>query len=80
VQALSDLERTLGQERFGKIHPFPVTLLAIASTDIRRAVREGRSTRYLVPDTVDNYIRKEGLYLTDSERRVNKTGGAGWLT
>lgn len=28
VEALSDLEKTLGEERFAKIHPFPVTLLA----------------------------------------------------
>ncbi|MEX0974619.1 MAG: nicotinate-nucleotide adenylyltransferase [Bacillota bacterium] len=80
VQALSDLERTLGAERFGKIHPFPVTLLAIASRDIRKRVREGKSIRYLVPDPVDKYIRKEGLYLTDSERRVTKPGSTGWLT
>jgi nicotinate-nucleotide adenylyltransferase len=79
VQALADLENTLGPERFQKIHPFPVTLLAIASTDIRRRVREGKSIRYLVPDSVDKYIRKEGLYLTDSERRVAKAGTAGWL-
>lgn len=79
VQVLSDLERTLGSARFQKIHPFPVTLLAIASSDIRKRVREGKSIRYLVPDSVDKYIRKEGLYLTDSLRRVNKTGSAGWL-
>lgn len=80
VQALSDLERTLGPERFAKIHPFPVTLLAIASTDIRRRVREGKSIRYLVSDNVEKYIYKEGLYLSDPQRRVNKSGGAGWLT
>ena len=80
VQALSDLERALGQERFAKIHPFPVTLLAIASTDIRRRVREGKSIRYLVSDNVEKYIHKEGLYLSDPQRHVNKSGGAGWLT
>lgn len=73
VEALSDLEKTLGEERFAKIHPFPVTLLAIASRDIRRRVREGKSIRYLVPDPVVNYIRKERLYLTQPERRVTKT-------
>jgi nicotinate-nucleotide adenylyltransferase len=77
VQALSHLEKTLGEERFAKIHPFPVTLLAIASSDIRKRVREGESVRYLVPEPVVSYIEKERLYLSDPERRVTKTGSSG---
>jgi nicotinate-nucleotide adenylyltransferase len=34
----------------------------ISSTDIRRRVKSGRSLRYLLPDTVDAYIRKYQLY------------------
>ncbi len=77
VQALSHLETALGEERFAKIHPFPVTLLAIASSDIRKRVREGKSVRYLVPEPVVSYIQKERLYLSSPERRVTKTGSSG---
>ncbi len=37
-------------------------VIEIASTDIRRRIREGRSTRYLVPDKVRSYIEVHGLY------------------
>lgn len=76
VQALSQLQKALGEERFARIHPFPVTLLAIASTDIRRRVREGKSVRYLVPDPVVKYMQKERLYLGQTGSRATKTGGA----
>lgn len=79
VQTLNDLGMNLGEERFSKIHPFPVTLLAIASREIRRRVREGKSVKYLVPDAVVKYIEKERLYLTDPERRVTRTGNTGFL-
>ena len=44
------------------LHLFNVTPIGIASTDIRRAVREGRSLTYLVPKGVEQYIMREGLY------------------
>ena len=47
---------------FLKVHPFPVTLLAIASREIRRRVREGESIRYLVPEPVRLYVEEQGLY------------------
>lgn len=36
----------------------------ISSTDLRARVRAGKPIRYLVPDAVDVYVRKHGLYLT----------------
>lgn len=36
--------------------------LAVSATEIRRRVKEGRSIRYLVPETVADYITKRGLY------------------
>jgi nicotinate-nucleotide adenylyltransferase len=39
--------------------------LEISSTDLRRRAREGRSLRYLIPETVLRYIEAHGLYLND---------------
>ena len=41
--------------------------LDISATDIRGRVREGRSIRYQVPDSVRQYIEQHRLYLGDSE-------------
>lgn len=39
-----------------------VPALAISSTDIRARVRQGDPICYLLPESVENYIRKAGLY------------------
>ncbi|MGI6628803.1 MAG: nicotinate-nucleotide adenylyltransferase [Bacillota bacterium] len=78
IEALGVLERLLGPDCFARVHPFPVTLLAIASRDIRRRVGEGKSIRYLVPEPVRLYIEKEGLYLNEAEKRPRLFNG-GWL-
>jgi nicotinate-nucleotide adenylyltransferase len=36
--------------------------IGISSTELRQRVREGLSLRYLVPDLVDVYIQRNGLY------------------
>ena len=38
-------------------------VLPISSSDIRDRVRAGKAYRYLVPEKIYDYIRKEGLYL-----------------
>jgi nicotinate-nucleotide adenylyltransferase len=45
------------------IHFRQDSMLRISSTALRSRLREGRSVRYLVPDSVRAYINKEGLYL-----------------
>lgn len=40
----------------------PITQLDIAATDIRNRLLDGRSVRYLMPDSVLDYIQKNHLY------------------
>ncbi len=39
-----------------------ITHLDISATQIRKRIRQGRSIRFLVPDTIDGFIKKKGLY------------------
>ena len=57
-KAPAGLEHASGNE----MRVIPFTPLYISSTDIRRRVRDGQSIRYLVPDAVDEYIRKHHLF------------------
>lgn len=44
------------------IIPLTIPSLSISSTEIRKRVREGKNIRYLIPQLVEQYIRKKGLY------------------
>lgn len=47
----------------GRIALLEVPMLQISSTDIRQRISENRSIKYLLPDTVEQYIIKNKLYL-----------------
>ena len=57
------------QERTPSSHPnisvMDIPALAISSTDIRRRVAAGEPIRYLVPEGVQTYIEKAGLYRSE---------------
>lgn len=50
-----------------KIELMQVPALSISSTDIRRRIRKGEAIRYLLPESVETYIEKTGLYQEISE-------------
>ena len=56
-----------GKIGYGKIHSLSTFELAISATEIRKRVREKQSIRYIVPDEVAVYIKKEGLYVKEHE-------------
>ena len=49
----------------GKIELMQVPALSISSTDIRRRMREEKPIKYLLPEAVETYIKKVGLYQGD---------------
>ena len=54
----SDLHTCLA----GNILLHPVTPLEISATDIRKQIATGSNPRYLLPDSVYNYIKEHGTY------------------
>lgn len=50
----------------GTIILHPVTPLEISATDIRKQIATGKNPRYLLPDTVYEYIKKHRVYSVSS--------------
>jgi len=57
--------RHLPENFLKKINLMQVPALSISSTDIRRRIREGQPIKYLLPEAVETYIYKQGLYLQE---------------
>lgn len=74
IDSLSPVLAALYQQRFvadprdlqttpaGKIACFAMTQLAISATQIRKLLAQAASARYLLPDSVLDYIRQHSLY------------------
>ena len=55
--------------RVDRIHLQPMPELAISSTDLRRRFAAGEPVRYLLPDSVEQYVRERGLYGATTRRQ-----------
>lgn len=61
---LESLRGRFRADQFGRLRQAPASTprIDIASSQVRRRIAEGRSIRYLVPESVGAYIRRNGLY------------------
>lgn len=55
-------QQELTRQLAGKLYFQPITQLDISATVIRRIIAEKRNPRFLMPDSVINYINEQGLY------------------
>lgn len=62
IRTIEQEIQRLGPKAVERIHRLTTPELEISSTDIRERVRMGKSIRYFVPENVEHYIHKEGLY------------------
>lgn len=69
-----DLERLDAQipGASSRIQEIVIPDLDIAASELRRRVLLGEPIRYLVPDAVEHYIRKHGLYRTADSHAVRQ--------
>lgn len=63
IDNIEEAVKWLPSQSRKKIIPLKVPAMDISSTDIRRRVKMGKSITYLVPKSVENYIKNNGLYL-----------------
>ena len=62
VDTLDSVIAFFGEKGGERIHRLATPELEISSTDIRDRVRKGLTIKYIVPESVENYIGKEQLY------------------
>lgn len=62
LPTVDNIKEYFGELGKTRIHRLNTPELEISSTDIRERVKNGCSIKYIVPESVENYIWKEGLY------------------
>ena len=62
ARAFRDGPRGLVHDSGNELRQIPFTPLAISASDIRARIARGGSIRYLVPDEIIEYVRKQKLY------------------
>jgi nicotinate-nucleotide adenylyltransferase len=68
-QCLAEQAGELHSTPSGSVLPLQITQLAISSTDIRERMRAGLSARFLMPDSVIDYIEQHQLYFAGQVRK-----------
>jgi len=63
VPSVDNIKEYFGELGSSRIHRLNTPELEISSTDIRARIKNACSIKYIVPESVENYIIKEGLYL-----------------
>lgn len=70
------LREAIPQANATRVHTLEVPALAISSSDVRTRVAQDKPIKYLVPEAVEHYILKSGLYV---ERQGGGRRGSGYL-
>lgn len=60
---VEDVTASLPEQLAARVEVFAAPLLDVSSTDLRCRLREGRSVRYLIPDSVIRFVEESRLYL-----------------
>lgn len=62
MEKMAEKKAALEQRFGGEILLLPFVRMSISSTEIRERIGQGKSVRYMVPDSVLTYIEEKGLY------------------
>ena len=62
VARMEEKKRELEHKYHAEIVLVPALEIPVSSTQVRQKLKEGRSVKYLLPDKVERYIYKQGLY------------------
>lgn len=57
----------ISEDNWKKIHIINIPAMDISSSEIRKRIGKGNTIKYLLPETVEEYICKNSLYLIEEE-------------
>ena len=67
TEVLKEHMERLKRELGARIEPLETPNIDISSNMLRERAQRGQSIRYYVPDSVESYIREQGLYRKNKE-------------